>query len=71
MPVIMQGMVKDATPATQIEIDTFMAALGFLKSEKIGKYHNDSIEIWDIVPRNVLKDKYGDLFVVDAEIRKI
>lgn len=70
-PVIMQGMVKDATPATQIEIDTFMAALGFLKSEKIGKYHNDSIEVWDIVPRNVLKDKYGDIFVVDAEIRKI
>ena len=48
-----------------------MAALGFLKSEKIGKYHNDSIEVWDIVPRNVLKDKYGDIFVVDAEIRKI
>ena len=70
-PVFMQGLVKDATPATQIEIDMFMAALGFIKSDKIGKYFNDRIEVWDIVPRNVLKDKYGDIFVVDAEIKEI
>ena len=70
-PVLMQGLVKYALPATQIEIDMFMSALGFNKSDKIGKYFNNRIEVWDIVPRNVLKDKYGDMYVVDAEIKEI
>jgi hypothetical protein len=26
-------------------------------------------EVWDLVPRNVLKDKDGDIYVVDAEIK--
>ena len=69
-PVLSQGLVKDAVPATQIEIDTFMSALGFNKKDSIGRYHNNEIEVWDAVPRNVLKDKYGDLFIVDVEIKK-
>ncbi|MCI6503020.1 MAG: hypothetical protein MSA13_00120 [Prevotella sp.] len=70
-PVLMQGLVKYALPATQIEIDMFMAALGFNKSDIIGKYFNNRIEVWDIVPRNVLKDTYGDMYVIDAEIKEI
>lgn len=31
MPVFKQHLVRDARPATQIEIDTYMAALGFSK----------------------------------------
>jgi hypothetical protein len=26
-------------------------------------------EVWDLVPRNVLKDRDGDIYVVDAEIK--
>lgn len=32
--------------------------------------NNNEIEVWDAVPRNILKDKYGDLFIVDVEIKK-
>lgn len=70
-PVFSQGLVKDAVPATQIEIDTFMAALGFVKSDRVGRYFNNEIEVWDVVPRNVLKDRSGDMFVVDVEIKII
>ena len=29
---------------------------------------NDKYEVWDLVPRNILKNAEGDLFVIDAEI---
>ena len=32
---------------------------------------NDTYEVWDLVPRNVLVDDEGDIFVVDAEIKHI
>lgn len=68
MPVLRQDLIKNATPATVIEIDTYMAAIGFTRSQNDGKYYNDSLIVWDVVPRNVLKDKEGDIFVIDAEI---
>lgn len=68
MPVLRQDLIKNATPATVIEIDTYMAAIGFTRSQNDGKYYNDSLIVWDAVPRNVLKDKEGDIFVIDAEI---
>ena len=68
MPVLQQRLVKDAIPATSIEIETYMAALGFIKKNNEGRYANGEYEIWDLVPRNVLKDKDGDIFIIDAEI---
>jgi hypothetical protein len=62
-------MVKDAVPATVIEIETYMAAIGFSKQNDKGKYSNAEYIVWDLLPRNVLKDKEGDVFVVDAEIK--
>lgn len=50
-------------------IDTYMAALGFEKTDTEGRYVNSTYEVWDLVPRNVLVDAEGDIFVVDAEIR--
>lgn len=47
-----------------------MAALGFNHLDEIGRYSNGSYEVWDLLPRNVLRDKDGDIYVVDAEIRK-
>ena len=58
MPVLEQERICKAQPATQIMIDTYMSALGFTK------------EIWDVVPRNVLVDADGDMYVVDAEIKR-
>ena len=51
-------------------IDTYMSALGFTKTGADGHFSNGEYEVWDVIPRNVLADKDGDLFVVDAEIRK-
>lgn len=71
MPVFQQRLVKYAQPATPIEIETFMAALGFTKKNNEGRFVNNMYEVWDLVPKNVLKDKDGDMYVVDAEIRKL
>ena len=70
MPVLQQRLVKNAQPATNIEIETYMAAIGFSKMADDGHYANAIYEVWDLLPRNVLKDNEGDLFVIDAEIKK-
>lgn len=68
MPIFVQNLVDSTIPPTQIEITTYMAALGFNTTDKIGCYTNDRYKVWDVVPKNVLKDKDGDIFVIDAEI---
>ena len=70
-PILLQALVKEAEPAPQIAIDTFMAALGFEKGDRPGRYSNSRYVVWDLLPRNVLRDKDGDVFVVDAEIKLI
>ena len=69
MPVLQQRLVKDAKPATAIEIETYMAAIGFVKQNEEGCFANDELLVWDLVPRNVLRDKEGDIFIIDAEIK--
>ena len=56
-PVIAQPRVANAQPATQIMIDTYMAALGFEKTAIEGRFSNGTYEVWDLVPRNVLVDR--------------
>lgn len=68
MPILRQDLIKKASPATSIEIDTYMSAIGFTKNPVDDKYENGTFKVWDVVPRNVLKDKEGDIFVIDAEI---
>ena len=69
MPVLEQDRICEAQPATQIMIDTYMAALGFEKEGEAGVFSNGEYKVWDVVPRNVLVDKDGDIYVIDAEIR--
>jgi len=69
-PVLEQERVCNARPATQIMIDTYMSALGFAKENDEGRYSNGTYVVWDVVPRNVLIDADGDMYVVDAEIKK-
>lgn len=70
-PVFFQPRVANAKPANQIMIDTYMAALGFEKTLEIGRYVNGVYEAWDLLPRNVLVDSEGDIFVIDAEIKRL
>ncbi|MBQ8052117.1 MAG: hypothetical protein IJ197_11205 [Bacteroidaceae bacterium] len=71
-PVLRQLRIEQAHPATQVMIDTYMSAIGFTKSEEQeGRFTNDVYEVWDILPRNVLVDNEGDLYVIDAEIASI
>ena len=70
MPVLQQRLVKDATPATSIEIETYMSAIGFTKQNNEGRFANVDYEVWDLVPRNVLRDKGGDIYIIDAEIAR-
>ncbi len=69
MPVLFQPRIANAKPASQIMIDTYMAALGFEKGTDVGRFKNKEYETWDILPRNVLVDADGDIYVVDAEIK--
>ena len=66
-----QPRIANAHPATKIQIDTYMAALGFEKTTQDGCFRNSQYEVWDVLPRNVLVDDEGDIFVVDAEIKHI
>ena len=70
MPILEQERICEAHPATQIMIDTYMSALGFTKGNDEGRYSNGTFLVWDVVPRNVLVDADGDIYVVDAEIKK-
>lgn len=69
-PILIQDFIPNEREATPIEIDTYMAALGFTKTAE-ATYNNGQVEVSDLRPRNVLRDTDGDLFVVDAEFRRI
>lgn len=47
-----------------------MAALGFNREDSVGRYSNTVYTVWDLIPRNVLRDRDGDIFVVDSEIKR-
>lgn len=70
LPVLKQRRIRNAKPATQIMIDTYMSALGFAKENDEGRYSNGTYIVWDVVPRNVLVDSDGDMYVVDTEIKR-
>ena len=53
-----------------MEIDTYMAAIGFIKKDAQGRFENQNYEVWDLLPRNVLKDAEGDIYIIDAEINR-
>lgn len=71
LPVFKQKWVSNARPATQIMIDTYLTAIGFEKTDTEGSFRNATFEAWDLVPRNVLVDNDGDIYIVDAEIKQI
>ena len=60
MPVLRQWRIANSEPTPQIAIDTYMAALGFNREEGTGRYSNAKYLVWDLIPRNVLRDRDGD-----------
>lgn len=69
LPVFSQSYIPNARVATTEEIDAYMSDLGFT-SEGDGRYSNGQLIIKDLHPRNVLVDKEGDVYVVDAEFEE-
>lgn len=65
-PILRQDYVTDATYATHGEILDYMEALGFTQNGE-ASFTNGGITIKDLRPRNVLKNKEGALFVIDAD----
>lgn len=68
-PVLRQDYVFDATYATHGEILDYMEALGFTQNGE-ASFTNGKITIKDLRPRNVLKNRDGALFVIDADFLK-
>lgn len=50
MPVLQQRLVKDAVPATTVEIETYMAAIGFTKQNNEDRYANAEYECGMLFP---------------------
>lgn len=66
-PITRQRYIKGGIPVTQNEIDCYMSAIGMEKIS-LGRYENKDVVVWDVLPKNVLKDDSGDIFVIDVEI---
>lgn len=66
-PIVRQPYIKNGEHATQNEIDCYMSAIGFEKIS-LGRYENSFMSVWDVLPKNVLKDESGDIFIIDVEL---
>ena len=67
--ILKQDFIKEAEQATPQEIDDYMEAISFQKVDE-AKYTNGQYTVYDLYPRNVLKDKRGTIYVVDNIVRK-
>lgn len=68
-PVYSQDFIKDTQEANPNEISDYMDKLGFDKINE-DTFKKGDIQISDLKPRNVLKDKNGDIYVIDAEFKQ-
>jgi hypothetical protein len=63
--IIKQDYIPNAEQATPTEIAKYMQSIGF-KQINEHTFSNEQYKISDLRPRNVLKDKNGVIYVVDA-----
>lgn len=67
-PIFSQYYVQNAENASFDEIARHMTSLGFSPTqEKRGGWQNGKYLVWDLLPKNVLRDADGDIYVIDAE----
>ena len=69
-PIVKQRFVSDATFATKEQIDNYMQSLGLKSTSKEGEYTNGEYVVSDVRPRNVLVSKQGNIYVIDADVKK-
>lgn len=69
-PVYSQDFITEAEYASENDIETYMNNLGFDKVDD-SRFKNNNLEVWDLKPRNVLKDKEGNIHVIDAEFKRL
>lgn len=67
--ILKQDFVKNAEQATPLEINSYMESIGFQKIDE-AKYSNGQYTVYDLYPRNVLKDETGIIYVVDNIVRE-
>jgi len=67
--IFKQDLADKTIVATSKEISNFMKSIGFKKKTDTS-FINNSYEVSDLFPRNVLKDKNGIIYVIDAEIKE-
>lgn len=68
-PVYSQDFIKGTIDATEQEISDYMKNLGFEKTGD-GRFKKGNIEAWDLKSKNVLKDKDGNIYVIDGEFKQ-
>jgi len=68
--VLKQTYIPNLIKAEPFEINLFMENISFRQTTP-ESYVNDNYLVFDLFPRNVLKDNKGNLYVVDAEFRDI
>jgi hypothetical protein len=69
--VVLEQPFIDGINATQREIDDYLSSVGFHKttiSDGEKGWTNGKYELWDAEPRNVLKDKNGNLYFIDTVV---
>lgn len=66
--VLIQPYILAEREATEEEIASYMEALNF-EMDYYDEYHNESYEVFDAVPNNVLYGIDGDLYFIDTQIR--
>lgn len=68
-PLLAQPYIENATPALPEEIENYMIGLGFKKIDD-WTYQYQNLILSDLKPKNVLKDEFGLLYVIDVEIKE-
>lgn len=68
-PIFKQDFITEADQANKEEIANYMTSIGFEKITDTS-FKNKDYTVFDLHPRNVLKDSNGTIYVVDAEFKK-
>ena len=67
--IVQQPLIENAEEATQEDIDNLVKDLGLKKAnEEENRYYNEDYVFTDLAPRNILKNKEGELFFIDPII---
>lgn len=68
-PLLAQKYIENAIPATPKEIKKHMLSLGFEQIDD-WTYQYKHLRLSDLKPKNVLKDEFGDFYIIDVEIQE-